>query len=277
MKVIVADEAGVCFGVRRALDMVLQESSRGEKLATLGPLIHNPQVVQMLEEKGICAVSSVAEARGGGVVLPSHGVSREVRGEAEAAGARIIDATCPFVAVVQRKVEELSADGFRVVIFGDPGHSEVRAIVSAAGEGAVVVESAEQARLIDWSGERVGIVSQTTQEAERFGEVVGVIARRARETAAFNTICHATARRQEAARELASRVQAMFVVGGRNSANTTRLAEICRSRGVPTYHIETASEIQPEWTEGLDTVGLTAGASTPDWIIEEVRESLERM
>lgn len=277
MKVVVSDGAGVCFGVKRALDLVMEEAAKGGALATLGPLIHNPQAVRQLEDKGIRVVGSISEIESGGVVMPSHGVPREVREAAESAGLRVVDATCPFVATVHQKARDLAADGYVVVVVGDPGHSEVRAILSAAGEGARVVSGVEDARAIDWSGARVGIVSQTTQVAARFGDVVGAIAATAREVLAFNTICCATTHRQTAARELAPTVDAMFVVGGRNSANTNRLAEICREAGVPTYHIETASEIRREWVEGMNTVGLTAGASTPDWLIEEVRSYLERL
>lgn len=277
MKVIVADQAGVCFGVKRALDLVNKESEKGGGLATLGPLIHNPQVVKALEEKGVRVVKSVEEAAHGAIVMPSHGVPKDVLQAAEDAGLRIVDATCPFVAVVHRKVEALARDGYTVVVVGDAGHSEVKAIVSAAGEGALVISSAEEASRIDWSGKKVGIVSQTTQTPERFGEIVGIIAARAREIVAHNTICYATHDRQTAARELAPQVEAMFVVGGRNSANTNRLADICRESGVPTYHIETADEIRSEWVNGMHVVGLTAGASTPEWIIEEVKARLEGM
>jgi 4-hydroxy-3-methylbut-2-enyl diphosphate reductase len=277
MRVIVADQAGVCFGVKRALDLVNKEAEKGGGLATLGPLIHNPQVVKALEEKGVRVVRSVEEVAHGAIVMPSHGVPREVLLAAEDAGLRIVDATCPFVAVVHRKVEELARNGYTVVVVGDAGHSEVKAILSAAGKDALVISSAEEARLIDWSGKKVGIVSQTTQTPERFGEVVGIIAARAREVAAHNTICYATYYRQTAARKLAPQVEAMFVVGGRNSANTNRLVDICRESGVPTYHIETANEIRPEWINGMHVVGLTAGASTPEWIIDEVKARLEEM
>jgi (E)-4-hydroxy-3-methyl-but-2-enyl pyrophosphate reductase len=275
MIVIVADQAGVCFGVKRALDLVHAETARGVKLSTLGPLIHNPQVVRDLEEKGVRVVKSVGEVHGGAIVMPSHGVPREVRAAAEAANLDVIDATCPFVANVHRQVEKLAADGYLVVVVGDEGHSEVKAIRSAAGDEAVVVSSVEEAEKADWNGKRVGIVSQTTQTPERFAEIVGFIAARAKEIAAFNTICYATHDRQSAARKLAPQVDAMFVVGGRNSANTNRLAEICREAGVPTYHIETACEIDSAWVSGMRTVGITAGASTPEWIIAEVKSRLE--
>lgn len=272
-----ADQAGVCFGVKRALDLVNKEADKGEGLATLGPLIHNPQVVKKLEEKGVRVARSVEEVESGAIVMPSHGVPREVQRQAEQAGLRTIDATCPFVATVHRKAEALARDGYTVVVVGDAGHSEVKAILSAAGEGSVVVSSAEDADVIDWSGKKVGVVSQTTQTPERFGDIVGRIAAQAKEVVAHNTICYATHDRQTAARDLAPQVQAMFVVGGRNSANTTRLAEICEDAGVPTYHIETAAEVETEWVKGMDVVGLTAGASTPEWVIEEVKAKLEQL
>jgi len=276
MKVIVADQAGVCFGVKRALDLVNSEAEKGQPLATLGPLIHNPQVVQMLEEKSVRVVRNIEDAEHGTIVMPSHGVPRDVMRAAEDAGLNVIDATCPFVANVHRRVEALASDGYKVVVVGDAGHSEVKAIVSAAGDGAIVISSVDDAERIDWSGKKIGIVSQTTQTPERFAEIVGCIAKSAKEVVAYNTICYATHDRQTAARELAPQVDAMFVVGGRNSANTNRLVEICEDAGVPTYHIETSAEIMDEWVKDMQTVGITAGASTPEWIIEEVKEKLQQ-
>lgn len=275
MRVIVADQAGVCFGVKRALDLVNSECESGGCLSTLGPLIHNPQVVHDLEAKGVRVVKSIGEAVTGSIVMPSHGVPREVFAEAENAGLRVVDATCPFVAKVHARVEALAADGYLVVVVGDAGHSEVKAIRSAAGDDAIVISSVDEVDSYKWRGKKVGVVSQTTQTPERFGGVVGRIAEKAAEIVAYNTICYATHDRQSAARNLAPNVDAMFVVGGRNSANTNRLAEICEACGVPTYHIETASEIDADWVSGMSVVGLTAGASTPQWIIDEARERLE--
>ncbi len=263
--------------MKRALDLVEAEAEKGGALATLGPLIHNPQVVRRLEEKGVRVVRDLSEVQGGAIVMPSHGVPRVVQDSANEAGLRVIDATCPFVANVHKVVRQLASHGYVVVVVGDAGHSEVKAILSAAGEGAVVVSSADEVEGRDWSGHKAGIVSQTTQTPERFGEVVGRIAACAKEVVAHNTICYATHDRQSAARELAPKVDAMFVVGGRNSANTNRLAEICRESGVPTFHIETADEIDRSAVKGFQTVGLTAGASTPDWIIDEVRSRLEAL
>ena len=275
MKVIVAQQAGVCYGVRRALELVNSELEKGRKLATLGPLIHNPQVVQRLEEKGARVIHSIDEADNDAIVVPSHGVAIEIREAAEKAGLRIVDATCPFVAKVHKIAKRLVDCGYQVVVVGDPGHSEVKGILSAAGEDAIVINSIEDLERYDWSAKKVGVVSQTTQTPERFGEIVGRIASQAAEVVAHNTICYATHDRQSAARNLAPNVDAMFVVGGRNSANTNRLAEICRETGVPTHHIETADEIDPETVRNYSVVGLTAGASTPDWIIEEVKAKLE--
>ena len=275
MKVIVAEHAGFCFGVKRALDMVLAAAGKGTPLYTLGPLIHNPQVVEKLRVAGVDVVQNVHEVKTGSLIMPSHGVPREVKEAANAAGLNVIDATCPFVAKVHKRAQTLSQAGFHVAVVGDPGHSEVKGILSAAGGKATAVSSEQEAADLDWPG-KVGIVAQTTQTAERFRAIVAAISRKAKEARAFDTICYATHDRQRAALELAPQVEAIFVVGGRNSANTNRLREICESTGVATYHIETADEIQEQWLARKSIVGLTAGASTPDWIIEEVRHRLER-
>lgn len=243
-------------------------------LETLGPLIHNPQVVARLQESGVQAVESLSQVKSGKVVFPSHGVRYDIRETAEKSGLRIIDATCPFVTKVHQRARDLAKSGYTVVVVGDASHSEVRGILSAAGRDALAVSSADEVRGKEWSG-KVGIVAQTTQLSDRFAEVVGAVAKSAQEVRAFNTICYATALRQNAALDLAKRVDVMFIVGGRNSANTARLCEICRQAGVPTYHVETSAEIQLEWLAGKKLAGMSAGASTPDWIIEEVKQRLE--
>lgn len=274
MKVIVADHAGFCFGVKRALDMVLKAAEKGKPLYTLGPLIHNPQVVEKLRAAGVEVVKDVRDVKEGWLVMPSHGVPKEVTKAAKDAGLVIVDVTCPFVAKVHKRAEDLAEQGFQVVVVGDSGHSEVKGILSAAGDSATTVSTPEEAKGAAWTG-RVGIVAQTTQVEERFQEIVEIISGLAGEVQAYDTICYATRDRQTAVLQLAPRVQALMVVGGRNSANTTRLREICESTGLPTYHIETADEIDDAWFNGIAVVGLTAGASTPDWIIEEVQRKLE--
>ncbi len=277
MKVVVAERAGMCFGVSRALEMVESVSRDSTTVATLGPLIHNPQVVKQLEESGVGMVSDVTELHSGTLVIPSHGTAHETINKASEAGLDVLNATCPFVANVHEKAANLTAEGYEVVVVGDPGHTEVKGIVSAAGDSALIVRNLEDAQEIDWSGKRVGLVSQTTQKPESFGAVAGYIASQARELLAYNTICYSTQERQRAARALAPEVDVMIVVGGRNSANTNRLTEICSEAQVPTYHVEVASDISPEWLIGAEVVGLTAGASTPEWVIQEVKTRLEAL
>lgn len=280
MKVIIAEHSGVCFGVQRALDIVMEESEKYEYLSTLGPLIHNPQVVENLQKRGVGVVFDVADAKGA-IVMPSHGVPYEITEKAIQLGLKVIDATCPFVSKVHNRVRSLAKNGYTVVIVGDSGHSEVKAIKSAADiiakKEAIVVNSPEEVDAFKWDNLKVGVVSQTTQTLQCFSEVVGKIALHVKEIVAYNTICYATYDRQSAARALAPIVDVVVVVGGRNSANTNRLAQICAESGVPTYHIEKADELKNEWFDGMSTVGMTAGASTPDWIIKEVKKYLEKL
>jgi len=273
MRVITANHAGFCFGVKRALEIVTRAAASGP-LETLGPLIHNPQVVARLQRSGVRAAEGLNGVRSGRVVFPSHGVRENVREQAIERGLQIVDATCPFVAKVHQRAGKLAKEGYKVVVVGDARHSEVAGILSAAGPEAVAVSSAAEVAEMEWPA-KVGVVAQTTQLVERFAEVVAAIAGGVQEVRAFNTICYATLDRQNAALELADNVDVMLVVGGRNSANTARLRELCEDRGVPTYHVETADEISAEWFRGKSVAGLTAGASTPDWIIEEVRSRIE--
>lgn len=277
LKVVVAEHAGMCFGVNRALKMVDSVSGKPSAVSTLGPLIHNPQVVKQLEDSGVSMVRDISELDSGTVVIPSHGTTKETINRATLAGLEVLNATCPFVANVHEKAEHLTSDGYEVVVVGDPGHTEVKGIVSAAGDSARIVRNLEDAQKIDWSGKRVGLVSQTTQKPESFGSIAGYIASQAGELLAYNTICYSTQERQSAARDLAPEVDVMIVVGGRNSANTNRLTEICCEAKVPTYHVEVASDISPEWLSEAKVVGLTAGASTPEWVTQEVKSRLEAL
>lgn len=276
MEIIVAANAGFCFGVERALEMVMGERERAQApIHTLGPLIHNPQVVERLREQGVRQVSSVSEVTRGTLVIPSHGMSPETVREARGRRLRLLDATCPFVARAQDHARKLAADRYQVVILGDKGHPEVAGLVGAASGEAVVVESEEELAGVRLR-QRVGLVVQTTQARARLRAVAGALAERSRELRAFNTICEATSQRQEAALELARQVGVMVVVGGKNSANTNRLRQLCEQTGVETHHVETAAELDPQWFNGKEKVGVTAGASTPDWVISEVVEALRR-
>ncbi len=278
MKVELANPLGFCYGVRRAIDVALEAAGKyGTPMYTYGPLIHNPQVIRNLEERGIYEVRSITDApKGSFIIMPSHGFPRSVGLQAEKRGLKVIDVTCPFVRKVHEIAENLVADGYQVIVLGDPGHTEVRGIMSVAGDKGLAVSDVND---LDPSklGERVGIISQTTQTTERFERLVEEVARWVKDIRAHNTICHATTRLQKAALDLAAKVDVMLVIGGRNSANTRRLAEICANAGVPTHHIEVASELEDSWFNGVQTVGVTAGASTPDWVIEEVVSKLESL
>lgn len=269
-----ASKAGFCFGVKRALDLVM-DTLRDKKgpVFTLGPLIHNPQVVASLAEKGIIEINDFKDIQEGTLVIRSHGVRPDVLDQAREQGINIVDATCPNVRRAQELAGELTEQGYQVVVVGDREHPEVQGIVGWTNGKALVVENPEEAALLDSEAE-LGIIAQTTQMQENFDSIVEVIRKKGIGYKVCNTICSATNQRQTAALELARDVGVMIVAGGANSANTRKLAGICRKSGTATYLIETADELDPAWFQGVGTAGLTAGASTPDWIIEEVRRRM---
>lgn len=277
MEIIVAENAGFCFGVKRALDLVARAArDRSRPVHTLGPLIHNPQEIARLESLGVHHAESLDEIPGGAVVLSAHGVDPAVEAEARARGLQVIDATCPFVRRAHRHIRTLAERGYAVVILGDPGHREVGGLAARAGGRAHIVTSAADAQALPVQ-KRYGLVVQTTQRSETLRQVAGALAERCAELRVFNTICEATVARQDSARELAERVDVMIVVGGRNSANTARLREICAATGTPTHHLEVAQELEPQWLASATRVGVTAGASTPEWIIGQVVERLRTL
>ena len=276
MKIRIADEAGFCFGVQRALDMVQRASQQGKKLSVLGPIIHNPQVVADLENQGIRSVDDLEEVPTPYVVIRSHGVPPEVYQRAESMGLKTLDATCPFVKTAQDVARQLHNDGYQVVVVGKEHHPEVMGLVGHAGGDAVVVDDPKALEGVRFSN-KVGVLAQTTMRYEIFAQVVSELLRRCREVRAFNTICYTTRQRQESTRALAKSVDVMIVVGGKNSSNTTRLFEICLDSGVSAYHIETAEEIKAEWFQGANEVGITAGASTPPSLVQKVAEHIRRI
>lgn len=273
----VAQHAGYCFGVRRALDMAKDYLSRsGSKVYSLGPIIHNPRVVEEFREKGLIPVDSIETIDEGVLVIRSHGVEKSILEEAKAKGLVVVDATCPFVKNAQKLARRLSAQGYQLVIVGKGSHPEVKGIISYSGEDPIVVANVE-----DLQGKQVGVkvcvLAQTTQEQKIFIEVVRAVLPLAYECRVFNTICNATSTRQAATAELASSVDLMFVVGGKNSANTARLSDICRASGAITFQIESVEEITPEMIRGKASIGITAGASTPADHVEAVRKALEEV
>ncbi len=274
MEVLVACKAGFCFGVNRAIETALATvRNRDGPIYTLGPLIHNPQVVAYLEEMGIKEIGDIEDIHEGTLVIRSHGVDPALLDIAANKGLNIVDATCPYVRRAQVLARDLTEEGYQVVVVGDNNHPEVQGIVGWTGGKALVVECPEEVSRLEIKG-AVGVVAQTTQPLKNFEAVVMAMRGVFLEIKVCNTICKATAERQLAAQKLARQVDVMVVVGGANSANTRKLAGICRAMGTPSYHVETAKELDAVWFRGLKVAGLTAGASTPDWIIEEVRKRM---
>ncbi len=276
-EVLIARHAGACYGVERALRLVEERAAGRGSVHTLGPLIHNPLVVDRLAARGVTPVDSVEGLPAGTtVVIRSHGVAPQVVERTRELGLEVVDATCPHVKKAHDGARELAREGYQVVVVGEAGHPEVEGILARAGEGALVAGSAadlDGARL----GKRVGVVVQTTQSQALLAEVVCALLPRVRELRVVNTVCAATVQRQEAARELAGGVDAMVVVGGKNSGNTRRLAEVCASRCPATHHIEEPGELRAAWFAGAGRVGVTAGASTPAEQVEAVVGALRGM
>ncbi|MFB3884737.1 MAG: 4-hydroxy-3-methylbut-2-enyl diphosphate reductase [Thermodesulfobacteriota bacterium] len=275
MKLLVAKSAGFCFGVKRAMDMAMEAARKYPKdLYTLGPLIHNPQAVKFLEGLGVKVKERIEDIPRGTVIFRSHGVSLRDLKKARAKRLRIIDATCPIVKKAQFFAKFLYRRGYTVLIVGDPHHPEVEAIQSDIKDGVEVVEDLEGIKRLD-PKEKLGIIAQTTQSFHLFKEIVTVSLEKAKEVRVFNTICHATTIRQREAVEIAKKVDCMIVIGGHNSGNTQRLAAICREIQPHTYHIETLKELRPQCLVGRERIGITAGASTPLWTIQEVEEGIK--
>jgi 4-hydroxy-3-methylbut-2-enyl diphosphate reductase len=276
MKVVLAKRAGFCFGVKRATQMAFEAAGKDQKTFTLGPIIHSPQVVSKLEEMGVGVVKDLSGANSGTVIIRSHGVLASEMDEAHQKNLEVVDATCPFVKKAQEHVKYLSGAGYDVLVVGDADHPEVQGIVSYGKDKVFVVASGEQVKKLPKMG-KMGVVAQTTQSFDNLKSVVTECLRRGGEVRVYNTICDATAVRQQEATEMAQQVDCMIVIGGFNSANTRRLAEICAEIQPKTYHIETAAEIDCSWFRGVEITGVTAGASTPKWIIDEVIDRLAQV
>lgn len=278
MDLLIAKHAGFCFGVKRATLLAFEKASASENgdTCTLGPIIHSPQFVSRLEEKGVRVISSLAEIDRGSVILRSHGVTAAELSEAHAKGLEVIDATCPFVKKAQNYLKLLSAEGYDLVVVGDREHPEVEGIVSYADRKVHVVASATEAEALP-KFRRLGIVAQTTQSFDTLAAVLNICLQKVQEIRVFNTICDATSVRQDEAKIIASRVDCMIVIGGFNSANTRRLAEICLEIQPGTHHIENADQLLSDWFTEVKSVGITAGASTPKWLIDEVIERINAM
>lgn len=277
LKIFLAKYLGFCYGVKRAIK-IAKENADG-KCCTLGPIIHNPQMVERLKAEGVDSAENLSSVEEGTVIIRSHGVGPKIYEEIKAKGLRTVDATCPHVKRAQLAARELVKEGYDVVIVGERNHPEVKSILEWAEKSTTIIESEAEAENFA-PCQRLGIVSQTTVSEAHFERIVLQLLKKSSDIRILRTICTATDQRQKAALELAEKVDVMLVVGGRNSANTTKLAKLCETK-CKTYHIETAEEIQFDWftksTQNINAlkVGVTAGASTPDWLIEEVTEKLK--
>jgi (E)-4-hydroxy-3-methyl-but-2-enyl pyrophosphate reductase len=274
LRIFVVKNAGFCFGVKRAINLAFEKAKKtGKRVYTFGPLIHNPQVVEELKREGVYPVQNLKKIKSGTLIIRSHGVHPRILQEAKKKGLKIIDATCPFVRRAQRNARALHKEGYQVVVVGEAHHPEIQGIIGYADDQAKVINS-DTRELDFFRGKRVGLIAQTTLNLDTFKQVTGRLLEKAKEVKIFNTICSATANTQKATLEMAKDVDLMIVVGGKNSANTSRLARLCRDKGKTTYLIETASELKSGWFKGIRSIGVTGGTSTPNWIINQVVEKI---
>lgn len=275
MKIIAAEHRGFCYGVKRAVAMAEDCIGMKGDIYTLGPIIHNPQVVKRFSDEGIRVVNDLSPVNGQStVIIRSHGVGPDVYKEAESRKIKVVDATCPHVKKAQQAAYELLQSGFTVVIIGERHHPEVKSIIEWSNNQGIVVESAAEAADLPFIT-KMGVVVQTTFSKEDFQNIIDILQTKCTESKIFRTICAATDLRQQSALDIAAKVDVMVVVGGKNSANTSRLAQLCHEAGSRVYHVETAEELIIENFSGVETVGVTAGASTPDWLIEEVHKKMQ--
>lgn len=277
MKVSVVKDAGFCFGVKRAIKLASGAAKNDKsKVYTLGPLIHNPQVVETLRKKGVEVAEKLNKIKQGTVIIRSHGVHPKVIAQAKKKGLKIIDATCPFVKTAQKKAKLLCDQDYQVLVAGEADHPEVKGIVGYAQDKALVMNHKMRNHSLA-KFKKLGVVAQTTLNLNSFKKVVDRLLELSKEIKIYNTICSATASTQSKSLKLAKEVDLMLVVGGYNSANTSRLARLCREAGTITYHVETAEELDRSWFRGIQKVGITAGSSTPEWIIQKVVREVRKI
>jgi len=281
-EIIVADNAGFCFGVKRAVDTAARYYREDRlKVYTLGPLIHNNDVIRKLEEHGIRAITpeQIDDLGPGSVALiRSHGVAPQTYERIKEAGADVVDATCPYVAVIHKKVEQHYRMGYQIVIVGDRSHPEVEGINGWCGNSAIITRDGSDLPDLDPEA-KVCVVAQTTERLENYEKVLAAVKSRCRHVAAFNTICTATKNRQESAAEVARQVDLMIVIGSKNSSNTRKLVEISKADCENTFLVENRSDLPMDLIaqERFQKIGITAGASTPDWVIADVIEAVRNL
>jgi len=277
MEILVARHMGFCGGVKRAVEMAAGAAAGAAgPVFTWGPLIHNPQVVQRLAAGGVRVAEELDALRGETFVVSAYGVERAVLETARRRGMRIIDATCPVVIRAHSLAFKLVEEGYQLIVVGDHGHPEMVTLKEALGDRVTIVHTREEAAAVRLRG-RIAVMSQTTQSEENFRQIVGDLSIRTKELRVVNTLCPAITVRQQEAEALVGEVDALLIIGGHHSSNTTRLAEIGRARGLPTYHIEVPEELDPRWFLGIRKVGVMSGASTPEWIIADIVARLKEI
>ena len=279
MEILLARDMGFCWGVRRAIDIMEKAADEKGEIISLGPIVHNPQVVRELEERGVRTAGELSDGDSLPVAITAHGVGPDVLEDARSRGNEVIDTTCPIVTRSQRWAKKMAEAGFTVVIFGDPNHREVRGVLAWAGANAIAIQDGDP--LPADLPSRLAVISQTTQSPERFAEFLSRLMQehvgKISELRVINTLCDVTSSQQAAARELAQEVDLVLVVGGRSSANTRHLLDVCKEEGSVAYHVEGPDDLMAEWLKGCERVGVTAGASTPDSAVEAVVRRVQRL
>lgn len=272
MEIKKAKVQGFCFGVAITLKKAEEAIDAREQVTTLGHVVHNPQMVESLEQRGMRNATSVDEVDTGALFVRAHGLPVEVYEKAKEKGLEIIDATCPMVTKIHVQAEKLKADGYKIIVVGDPNHPEVKGTLSHV-PGAWCIETIEDVEKLP-RGSRVGVVVQSTYSRERFTDIVRALIAKYYEVRAVNTICTDTNNRQSEALELSKEVEVMVVVGGKTSANTKHLAELSELHGARAYHIEGPDELEARWFDGVRVAGLMSGASTPGWLVDQVAQRM---
>ncbi len=273
MKIELAESYGFCFGVKRAIKIAEEHQNS----ATYGPLIHNSLEIKRLDQNyNVGLIENFKEFKPGDTaIVRTHGIPKNELEELTKTGVDVVDATCPYVTKPQQICEKMSEEGYDIVIFGDEKHPEIKGVKSYAVNGAHVVTSVKDLEEIKL-GEHIALVAQTTRKVEEYLEIASYLIPRHKEVRVFNTICNATFENQEAARKLAKRADIMIVIGGKNSSNTKQLFSIAKEGCINSYHIENEDELECSWFEGKELCGITAGASTPDWVIQNVVDKIEK-
>lgn len=279
MEVILADKYGFCFGVKRAIKITEKIAQNNPNTLTLGPLIHNPLEINRLEKNfGVKVqedITNLGDSKS--VIIRTHGITKQNLEALQTKGVSITDATCPFVTKPQQIVEKMSNDGYNIVIFGDSNHPEVRSVMSYSVKPPIVVSDLESLQQIQKIPKKVAVVSQTTKQIEQFLQIVQYLVSNAMEVRVFNTICNATFENQEATRTLSQKADIMVIVGGKTSSNTKQLFYIAQNHCKDSYLVEDENDIKAEWFVDKKICGISAGASTPNWVIKNVENAIKNL